>query len=321
MNKSISVTEKRHRYIGGSDIPILMEISFFKSRMELLKEKAGLVKNEFQGNEYTEYGNLLEPKIREYINQSYKGDPFKEDSFIGVLSPSDGESLDFRCNVDGINKDSVLEIKTTSNVKTKLEDYKTYLVQLLFYMVNAKKHKGILAVYERSDFSIPETIDEAKLKVYEIKLSDYEEMVDEILESVARFQQDLMALKENPSMTEEDFMPALIVENSKKIVALENQLKGFKKLEAELKAVKEELFEAMKAYGVRKWSTPNGVSFSRVDETQSIKKVIDEESLKVSHPRIYKKYLMEKVSKRKGYVRITINENNVNNEFKVEKGE
>ena len=62
-----SVSEDRHLYIGGSDLPIIMGISSFKSRFDLLLEKAELKENDFDGNSYTEYGNVMEEKIREYI--------------------------------------------------------------------------------------------------------------------------------------------------------------------------------------------------------------------------------------------------------------
>jgi len=51
-----NVKVDRDKYVGGSDIPIIMNISPFKTRWELLQEEAGLIKNEFTGNQYTEYG-------------------------------------------------------------------------------------------------------------------------------------------------------------------------------------------------------------------------------------------------------------------------
>ena len=41
-----SVKEDREKYIGGSDIPIIMGISPFKSRFDLLLEKAELKDND-----------------------------------------------------------------------------------------------------------------------------------------------------------------------------------------------------------------------------------------------------------------------------------
>ena len=51
---SKNVTENRYKYIGGSDIPIIMGISTFKKRFDLLLEKAQLKTDDFQGNEYTD---------------------------------------------------------------------------------------------------------------------------------------------------------------------------------------------------------------------------------------------------------------------------
>ena len=45
-----AVTIDRDKYIGGSDIPIILGISHFKSRFDLLLEKAGLQENEFRSN-------------------------------------------------------------------------------------------------------------------------------------------------------------------------------------------------------------------------------------------------------------------------------
>lgn len=89
-----NVKVDRDKYIGGSDISIIMNISPFKTRWELLQEKSGLIENEFEGNQYTEYGNVLEPKIRDFINESQK------DKFV------EGKDIidDIRCHTDGINK-------------------------------------------------------------------------------------------------------------------------------------------------------------------------------------------------------------------------
>ena len=66
-----AVTVDRDKYIGGSDIPIIMGISSFKTRFDLLLEKAGIKENDFAGNKYTEYGNVMEPKIRNFINEKF----------------------------------------------------------------------------------------------------------------------------------------------------------------------------------------------------------------------------------------------------------
>ena len=181
----------RNKFIGGSDIPTIMNISPFKKRFDLLLEKADLLENEFEGNIYTEYGNILEPKIREYINK------LKNTNYI-EYKKIDGN---IRCHLDGFNEVSVLEIKTTSQVRKKVSSYKKYLVQLLFYMQTMKVDKGVLAVYERPrDFC--EEFHEERLQVFDIDIKDYEELLKDINAAVKRFIEDLEKVKENPFLEE-----------------------------------------------------------------------------------------------------------------------
>lgn len=185
------VRTDRNKYIGGSDIPIIMNISPFKKRFDLLLEKADLLENDFDGNVYTEYGNILEPKIREYINK------LKNTNYI-EYKKIDGN---IRCHLDGFNDVSVLEIKTTSQVRKKVSSYKKYLVQLLFYMQQTNVERGLLAVYERpKDFS--EEFHEERLQMFDIDIKDYDELLKEINNAVKKFIEDLEKIKENPFIEE-----------------------------------------------------------------------------------------------------------------------
>ena len=98
------VTIDRDKYIGGSDIPIIMGLSPFRTRWELLQEKAGLIQNDFSGNKYTEYGDVMEPKIRDYVNE-LRGTYYEPEQLI---------EGDLRGNCDGFNGNSILEIKTSN---------------------------------------------------------------------------------------------------------------------------------------------------------------------------------------------------------------
>lgn len=186
-----NVRTDRNKFIGGSDIPIIMNISPFKKRFDLLLEKADLLENEFEGNIYTEYGNILEPKIREYINK------LKNTNYI-EYKKIDGN---IRCHLDGFNDVSVLEIKTTSQVRKKVSSYKKYLVQLLFYMQQTNVEKGLLAVYERpKDFS--EDFHEERLQMFDININDYDELLKDINNALKKFIKDLEKIKENPFIEE-----------------------------------------------------------------------------------------------------------------------
>lgn len=292
-----AVTLDRDKYLGGSDIPIIMGISQFKTRFDLLLEKAGIKENEFKGNEYTEYGNIMEPKIRDFINE-YREDKFEEGKYI---------ENDIRCHTDGINKEMVLEIKTTSKIHEKVEEYKVYLVQLLFYMEYTKKKHGILAVYERpEDFN--EEFDVNRLTQYNIRLEDFKELLEEINKAVDQFRIDLEKVKENPFITEEELLPVDLTELSNKIVALENQLVEMKKVETEAKELKAQLKSAMESNNIKKWETPNGVKITLVaDGEDKVVRKFNEALFKENNLDLWDEYTEEITQKGKaGYVKITL---------------
>ena len=296
-----NVTIDREKYVGGSDIPAVMGISPFKKRFDLLLEKAQLKENDFQGNEYTEYGNALEPKIRDYINESEKK-PFLEDKVI---------KDDLRYHSDGFNGKCVLEIKTTSKLHDDVNEYKVYLVQLLFGMQMHEVKKGKLAVYARpEDFN--EEFDASRLTIYDIDIKNYKDLLEDINIAVDQFRKDLAKLKENPFLTEEDLQPNEVIELSNKVIAFEQQLASYKLLEEQYKAVKEELYKAMQDYQIKKWTTNNGVQITRVDGSEGSTVTVNkfnEEKFKEEHQDLYESYVEEIQQTKKGrsgYLKITL---------------
>ena len=292
-----AVTIDRDKYIGGSDIPIIMGISPFKTRFDLLLEKAGLKEDDFDGNEYTEYGNILEPKIREYVNKTFDKEYIESKHING----------DIRVHTDGEDKDSILEIKTTSQIHKKLDDYKVYLVQLLFYMQETKKSFGYLAVYERpEDFN--EEFDSNRLHTYRLDIEDYKELLEQINKAVDQFRIDLAKVKENPFITEEELLPVDLTELSNKVVALENQLAEMKKIETQAKDLKTQLKAAMENNNIKKWETPNGVKITLVaDGEDKIVRKFNEKLFKDNNLDLWDEYNEEVVQKGKtGYVKITL---------------
>lgn len=304
----IDVTVDRHKYLGGSDIAIIMGISPFKSRFDLLLEKAELKENDFVGNEYTEYGNAIEPLIRNYINESglYKK-PFREDKIIVD---------DCRYHDDGFNGEVVLEIKSTSQIKEKLEDYKLYLVQNIFGIMLRKKNKGLLAVYDRPDnfreqlASGKIEFDPNRLQLFPYTIDNFKEWQEDINFAIDQFRIDLEKVKANPLITEEDLQPKEVIELSNQIVEIENQLQTFKDLENKQKKLKDNLKKAMEEYGIKKWTTPNNTKITLVADGEDKEvKVFDEDKFKKDNEELYKKYLEKKIKKgRSGYVLITLKE-------------
>ena len=296
------VTLDRDIYIGGSDIPAIMGISTFKTRWQLLQEKAGLIESDFRGNRYTQYGHEIEPKIRAYINRNRKK----------KFEPNRVVNGDMRCHTDGFNGECVLEVKSTSHIFPTVDEYKVYLVQLVKYMEENKVKKGILAVYHRpEDFSTD--FDPKRLQVFYITLNDYKGLLAEVNTELDRFRVDLARLRENPLLTEQDFFGSNeLVTLSNKVIAFENQLAAMKAVEQQLKDAKQALFDEMVKHDVKSWETPNGTKITRVDAVPGKTEMVtafDIAAFKEENPAIYEMYLHDvekRTAGRNGYVKITL---------------
>lgn len=296
------VSIDRDKYIGGSDIPVILGISKFKTRWQLLLEKAGLEESTFSGNRFTLYGHVIEPQIRKHINLTYNT------QFV----PNRVIDGDIRCHTDGFNGECVLEIKSTSDIHPTVEGYKVYLVQLVKYMEENKVQRGILAVYERPEDMNP-VFDPKRLQVFEITMEDYRNLLNHVNKEIDRFRTDLERLKENPLLSEQDFLPAgSLATLADKVAQFENQLAALKEIDNQCKEAKKQLYMEMVKRGVKSWAMPNGTKITRVDEVPAKTKMVaefDSEALKADNPAMYQKYLREvekKTAGKAGYVRITI---------------
>ena len=309
-----SVNKDREKFLGGSDIPIIMDLSPFKTRFDLLLEKAGYKKDEFAGNIYTDYGNALEPLIRDFINSGIE-DPFTEGKHVREAEAD--EIIGARIHTDGENSNTILEIKTTGEVTDDIEDYKLYLVQLVYYMTLTGKPYGLLAVYKRPE-DMSRDFNPDNLHLFNIaRGEDYtESLIAEVEKAIEHFIEDLAKVKDNPFITEAELLPAEIPDITNKILALESQLEMLKKTEAIIKAEKERLYDAMTACSIPTYTTPNGYKITRVKPTEDsveTKEELDLDSIKRDLPGLFKPvdeggYMVIKknVKKgRKGYVLIT----------------
>ena len=191
--RATDVTADRQRGIGGSDISAIMGISAFTSRFELLQYKVGVKKNEFTGNDYTAFGNVMEGKIREYINSL--GYDFHPD----YVEIDDSDVLNSFYHADGVDhvQGIVLEVKTTSRIEDDPIGYKHYLVQLLYGMWLFGYNEGILAVYHRPD-DMNEEFDKERLQIFSIGMEDYENLLSEIQKSINDYREDYKAMVEMP---------------------------------------------------------------------------------------------------------------------------
>ena len=137
-----NVTIDRHKYVGGSDLPTILGLNmkYDKKPYDLALEKAGIIPNTFKGNEFTKYGQLMEPVIRDYINALYNV-KYVEDTIVD-------EDRGYRGNTDGIDRNAdipILEVKTFGEEL----DVDYYTPQCQFYMETFNQDACLLVGYKR----------------------------------------------------------------------------------------------------------------------------------------------------------------------------
>lgn len=294
------VSKNRSHYIGGSCIPIIMELSPFKNRYTLLKEKSEIKDVDFVSNPYIDYGNTMESVIRDFISQKYDR-KFEEFTYYWG---------DVRYNCDGSCDDMVLEIKTTSKIKDDLNGYKLYLVQLLMGMY-LNDSDGLLVVYHRpKDFD--EELDESRMQIFEVKLEEHLDLMVEILDALEHFRQDLNIInytyiEENRIMEEEELLPVEVVTIANRIEKIEKDLAFYKSLQSKAKEEKQKLYDSMEKHKIKSFKTIGGLSISRVLPTIAKKKTkVDVEQMMKDHPELVAKYTYTYLENgKKGYMRIT----------------
>ncbi|ENH96702.1 phage-related protein, endonuclease of lambda exonuclease [Gracilibacillus halophilus YIM-C55.5] len=291
-----NVTKNRNLYVGGSDIPTILGINKYKTQFELAQEKVGIKPNEFKGNEYTEFGNIMEPQIRDYINavNSIHEVHFKEKTMVD-------EERNIRSNVDGFDAEYglLLEIKTHG----KNLDTKPYIAQMQLYMWHLGIEEGWLALYERPD-NFDTEFDPNRLQIEVIERDD--EFIQKILNAIETFWIRCEFLKDNPNAAEQEFIDFgqnEVMIFAREVSKLEMQLAEFKEIEKQYKEAKQQLHDAMEAYDIKKYET-DVVTVTRVLPGE--RKSFDSKRFKQDYPDLAEEY--QKMSKTKGSVRIKVKE-------------
>ncbi|MCA6775078.1 lambda-exonuclease family protein [Enterococcus mundtii] len=287
-----NVTEKRTQYVGGSDVPVILGLSKYKTQFELAKEKAGLVQPDKSSNPYIQFGNKMEPLIRDYIN-TMNSLNFYPDTFINKDDM-------IRSNVDGIDLENkmLLEIKTHGANPTE----KVYEAQMQLYFHQTGCDYGWLAMYQRpKDFDLE--FDRENLVIKEIERD--QGYIEKILDSIETFWIRVEYLKEKPNMTEQEYYS--IGNNIDKLVArverYELQMLEFEEkakiIKAQQKDFRDQLYQKMEENDIKKIDTGDLV-ITRILPT--IRKSVDSTKLKKDLPDIYNQYLKE--ADVKGSIRI-----------------
>lgn len=295
-----TVVENREKWIGGSDIPAIMGVSSFGSAYDLAKDKFDKKEPPVYMQKYVEYGNDMEPKIRDYINEFYGT------NYQPVVETITNQRL--RANVDGFDPDAkvpLLEIKTHGNTIRK-EEYK---LQMQLYMYVFEVDECMLALYEREEVDDMFSFDDfdmefkpSKLKISVIRRND--DALERILRRVQIFTR-LLDARKHESLSENEFDLELygnfeLMEQINKLDELMDASEKLKEYEKHIKETKENIRLLMKENDVRTIATENYKVTSGKD---GVTKKFDAKAFEKDHPELYAQYIKE--SKRKGSLTVT----------------
>lgn len=113
--------ETRANSIGGSEIGSIAGFNTYGSALTVFNDKLGLGKK-FEGNIHTQFGNRMEPLIREWIQEDFeKATNIKLNTFEYPFMMVDKEIEYFSANIDGIgvveNNYTYWENRETGEIK------------------------------------------------------------------------------------------------------------------------------------------------------------------------------------------------------------
>jgi predicted phage-related endonuclease len=177
---------KSGEYLGASEVNVIMNQKY-RSIYNLAQEKVGIIPKKDVDNQFTRYGQEIEPYIINHIEkQGYIFDVEKRRCHDYKLSGI----------VDGIDKEKevILEVKTYFNNP----DLESYINQIHVYFHIWNYKKAILAIYQKDD-----KFDYKNIEIYNI-LKDNERL-ENILKSVNDFWSKCNILKLNPEMKKKEF--------------------------------------------------------------------------------------------------------------------
>lgn len=315
-----NVTIDRHKFIGGSDLPTILGLNtkYGVSIFDFAREKAGIIPNPFAGNQYTRYGQVLEPTIRDYINATL-GTHYLEDTVID-------EARHLRGNTDGIDRDAeipIIEIKTfgeeldvayyTAQCQFYMETFDVDAVLLVGYKRPTDFYTGMDYNLENEDTFFNFEFDESRIVKHVIKRD--KQLWEQIYKRITAFQSAVAELKKNKEMTEEQFNSIFfgneLIALTNKVAVLEHTLADFKNIDKEYKELKEKLYNVFEEKGIISFDT-GAVKITKVAPTSYETISIDSKKLQDEQPTIYEKYKTIKTTNRKGYILINVKESGKN---------
>jgi putative phage-type endonuclease len=282
---------EKQKGIGGSDVATILGLNPYKSPFTLWLEKTGQIEPPVLNNEYIEWGNLLEPVIREKFAKE-TGFEVEENHWVMLH-----DQHDFMvANVDGIVIDpqfagekGVLEIKTAGErMRDQWENGPPhhYMLQLQHYLAILDYSYGYIAVLFGGN----------TFKYYLVERDDY--VIDNIIQAEMDFTQ-MVEYKVPPEISghkaDSDYLAQAFPEDNGEIGELNNTLETYAmnyfSLQQQMKVLQEEadylknlIKLEMKDFRILK-------SDSIRVNMPTIKKVsFDAKQFEKDYPELYEKY-------------------------------
>lgn len=272
-----NVKYNRDYYLGGSDVRQILDRVYFTSVYNFALYKLGMTISVFDGNVYTRYGEIMEPIIRQVVND------FHGYNFVEYCIKDDDRK--FRGNLDGIDfeRKTLLEIKTCGSEI----NINKYYDQVQFYLELAEYDSCLLAVYQRpepfyngisysinkSDCYFDTTFYPENLHFYEIKRD--KKYFKTVNATLIKFQKALEMLRLNTLMTIHEFNEAFygkkIVNQIMEIKRLQQKISQMKKIERKLNNSKHSLFQKFEKMGIKHYSSKD-VKARKIDPSDITKK-------------------------------------------------
>lgn len=316
-----NVTIDRYKYIGGSDLPTILglNVKYGTRPIDLALDKAGIVPNPFKGNQFTRYGQVMEPIIRDYINSTV-GANYLEDTIVD-------EARGYRGNTDGIDKDAeipILEVKTfgeeldveyyTPQCQFYMETFNQPACRLVGYKRPTDFYKGVEYDLENDDIYFNFDFDPNNLKEVEIKRDPV--LWSKIEERITAFKKGVEYLRNHKEdYSEEEFNNIFygneLMVMADKVAILEQTLASYKNIDKEYKDLKEKLYKAFEDKGLISFETGT-LKITKVAPTSYDTVTVDTAKLQEDEPTIYEKYKKIKTTNKKGYILIKVKEDKEN---------
>lgn len=185
-SEKFKIVVKSGEYLGASEVNTIMNQKY-RSAFNLAQEKVGIIPKKDIDNQFTRYGNEMEPYIINHIEKN---------GYLFQVEKRRCHDYKLSGIVDGIDKEQkiILEVKTYSSVP----DLESYINQVHVYFHIWGYSKALLALYQKR-----ESFDARNIETYNI-LRDNSRL-ENILRNVNIFWLRCNELRLNPEMKKKEF--------------------------------------------------------------------------------------------------------------------